>query len=162
MLRQLTQLSCACGFFHASTAGGQELARLLFRVAARLHELTVEHQVAYLPPAAEGGAAPEPYVPPSPEEKNDMYAGADPTMSACRNGIISVITARCAKDKCASKAEKAASKHSELQATASALLAALLEACFSDARLSHLKESPYIKEDRLAYNVITDDMVKNV
>ena len=101
----------------------QELARLLFQVAARLHDLTVEHQVAYLPPAAEGGAAPEPYVPPSPEEKNDMYAGADPTMSACRNGIISVITARCAKDKCASKAEKAASKHSELQATASALLA---------------------------------------
>jgi hypothetical protein len=140
----------------------QELARLLFQVAARLHDLTVEHQVAYLPPAAEGGAAPEPYVPPSPEEKNDMYAGADPTMSACRNGIISVITARCAKDKCASKAEKAASKHSELQATASALLAALLEACFSDARFSHLKESPYIKEDRLAYNVITDDMVKNV
>jgi hypothetical protein len=25
-----------------------------------------------------------------------------------------------------------------------------------------LKESPYIKEDRLTYNVITDDMVKNV
>jgi hypothetical protein len=91
-----------------------------------------------------------------------MYAGVDPAMSACRNGIISVITARCAKDKCASVAEKAAAKHSELQATASALLAALLEDCFSDARFSHLKESPYIKEDRLTYNVITDDMVKNV
>jgi hypothetical protein len=86
-----------------------------------------------------------------------MYAGVDPAMSACRNGIISVI-----KDKCASVAEKAAAKHSELQATASALLAALLEDCFSDARFSHLKESPYIKEDRLTYNVITDDMVKNV
>jgi hypothetical protein len=91
-----------------------------------------------------------------------MYAGADPAMAACRNGITSVITARCAKDKCASNAEKAAAKHSELQATASALLAALLEACFSDARFSHLKESPYIKEDRLAYNVITVDMVTHV
>jgi hypothetical protein len=91
-----------------------------------------------------------------------MFAGADPAMSACRNGIISVITARCAKDKCAGNAEKAAAKQSELQATASALLAALLEACSSDARFSHLKESPYIKEDRLAYNVITDDMVKNI
>jgi hypothetical protein len=117
---------------------------------------------AHPPPAEEGGDEPEPYAPPTPEEKNAMYAGADPAMSACRNGIISVITARCAKDKCASNAEKAAAKHSELQATASALLAALLEACFSDARFSHLKESPYIKADRLAYNVITDDMVKNV
>jgi hypothetical protein len=70
--------------------------------------------------------------------------------------------ARCAKDKCASAAEKAAAKHSELQATASALLAVLLEACFSDARFIHLKELPYIKEDRLAYNVITEDMVKNI
>jgi hypothetical protein len=97
-----------------------------------------------------------------PEEKNDMYVCVDPAMSACRNVIVSVITARCAKDKCASGAEKAAAKHSELQTTASALLAALPEACFSDARFSHLKESPYIKEDRLAYNVITDDIVKNI
>ncbi len=96
------------------------------------------------------------------KEKNDMYVCVDPAMSACRNVIVSVITARCAKDKCASGAEKAAAKQSELQATASALLAALLEACSSDARFSHLKESPYIKEDRLAYNVITDDMVKNI
>ena len=148
--------------FNSWPSSGQELARLLFRVAARLHELTVEHQAAYPPPVEEGGAAPEPYAPPTPEEKNAMFAGADPAMSACRNGIISVITARCAKDKCASGAEKAAAKQSELQATASALLAALLEACSSDARFSHLKESPYIKEDRLAYNVITDDMVKNI
>ena len=148
--------------FNNWPSSGQELARLLFRVAARLHELTVEHQAAYPPPVEEGGAAPEPYAPPTPEEKNAMFAGADPAMSACRNGIISVITARCAKDKCAGNAEKAAAKQSELQATASALLAALLEACSSDARFSHLKESPYIKEDRLAYNVITDDMVKNI
>ena len=148
--------------FNSWPSSGQELARLLFRVAARLHELTVEHQAAYPPPVEEGGAAPEPYAPPTPEEKNAMFAGADPAMSACRNGIISVITARCAKDKCAGNAEKAAAKQSELQATASALLAALLEACSSDARFSHLKESPYIKEDRLAYNVITDDMVKNI
>ena len=148
--------------FNNWPSSGQELARLLFRVAARLHELTVEHQAAYPPPVEEGGAAPEPYAPPTPEEKNAMFAGADPAMSACRNGIISVITARCAKDKCAGNAEKAAAKQSELQATASAILAALLEACSSDARFSHLKESPYIKEDRLAYNVITDDMVKNI
>jgi hypothetical protein len=97
-----------------------------------------------------------------PEEKNTMYSGADLAMTACRNGITSVITSRCAKDKCASNTEKAAAKYSELQATASALLAALLEACFSDARFSYLKESPYIKEDRLAYNVITVDMVTHV
>jgi hypothetical protein len=40
---------------------------------------------------------------------------------------------------------------------ASMLLAALLE-----ARFSHLKEMPYVKEDRLAYNVITVDMTTNV
>ena len=42
------------------------------------------------------------------------------------------------------------------------LLAALLEACQEDARFSHLKEMPYVKEDRLAYNVITVDMSTNV
>jgi hypothetical protein len=83
--------------FNSWSSSGQELARLLFRVAARLHELTVEHQAAYTPPVEEGGAAPESYAPPTPEEKNAMFAGADPAMSACRNGIISVITARCAK-----------------------------------------------------------------
>jgi hypothetical protein len=40
------------------------------------------------------------------------------------------------------------------------LLAALLEACQEDARFSHLKEMPYVKEDRLACNVITVDMSK--
>jgi hypothetical protein len=42
------------------------------------------------------------------------------------------------------------------------LLAALLEACQEDARFSHLKQMPYVKEDRLAYNVITVDMATNV
>jgi hypothetical protein len=42
------------------------------------------------------------------------------------------------------------------------LLAALLEACQEDARFSHLKDMPYVKEDRLAYNVITLDMCDNV
>ena len=42
------------------------------------------------------------------------------------------------------------------------LLASLLEACQEDACFSHLKEIPYVKEDRLAYNVITVDMSTNV
>jgi hypothetical protein len=42
------------------------------------------------------------------------------------------------------------------------LLDSLLEACQEDARFSHLKEMPYVKEDRLAYNVITLDMCDNV
>jgi hypothetical protein len=42
------------------------------------------------------------------------------------------------------------------------LLAALLEACQEAARFSHLKEMPYVKENRLAYNVITVDMATNV
>ena len=33
-----------------------------------------------------------------------------------------------------------------------------LEACQEDARFSHLKDMHYVKEDRLAYNVITLDM----
>ena len=47
--------------------------------------------MAYPPPVEEGGSAPEPYEPPTPEEKNAMYAGTDQAMSACRNGIASVI-----------------------------------------------------------------------
>jgi hypothetical protein len=51
------------GSFNAWPSGDQELIRLLFRVAARMHELTVDHQVSYptglnLAP----NALPPPYV----------------------------------------------------------------------------------------------------
>jgi hypothetical protein len=150
------------GSFNAWPSGDQELIRLLFRIAARMHELTVEHQVAYptslnLAP----NALPPPYVPPISVEKDDMYTGTDPVMTACREGISTIMTARYAKDKC-TNAQKPSAQHSELQRTASMLLASLLEACQEDACFSHLKEIPYVKEDRLAYNVITVDMSTNV
>ena len=52
------------------------------------------------------------------------------------------------EDKC-TNAQKPSAQHSEIQRTASLLLASLLEACQEDARFSHLKEMPYVKEDRL-------------
>jgi hypothetical protein len=127
-----------------------------------MHELTVEHQVAYptslnLAP----NALPPPYVPPTSVEKDDMYTGTDPAMTACREGISTIMTARYAKDKC-TNAQRPSDQHSELQRAASMLLASLLEACQEDARFSHLEEMPYVKEDRLAYNVITVDMSTNV
>jgi hypothetical protein len=56
-----------------------------------MHELTVEHQVAYptslnLAP----NALPPPYVPPTSVEKDDMYTGTDPAMTACREGISTI------------------------------------------------------------------------
>ena len=42
------------------------------------------------------------------------------------------------------------------------LLASLLEACSSDARFSHLKDRPYIVDDRNAYSVITPDMAQYI
>ena len=148
------------GSFNAWPSGDQELIRLLFRIAARMHELTVEHQVAYptnlnLAP----NALPPPYVPPTSVEKDVMYTGTEPAMTACREGILSIMTARYAKDKC-TNAQNPSAQHSELQRASSMLLAALLEACQEDARFSHLKEMPYVKEDRLACNVITVDMSK--
>jgi hypothetical protein len=89
-----------------------------------------------------------------------MYTGADPAMTACREGISAIMTARYVKDKC-TNAQKPSAQHSELQ-RASMLLAAFLEACQEDARFSHLKEMPYVKEDRLAFNVITVDMSTNL
>jgi hypothetical protein len=53
------------------------------------------------------------------------------------------------EDKCTND-QKLSAQHSELQRAASILIAALLEACQEDARFSHLKEMPYVKEDRLA------------
>jgi hypothetical protein len=137
------------GSFNAWPSGDQELIRLVFRIAARMHELTVEHQVAYptslnLAP----NALPPPYVPPTSVEKDDMYTGTDPVMTACREGISTIMTARYAKDKC-TNAQKPSAQHSELQRTASMLLASLLEACQEDVRFSHLKEMSYVKEDRL-------------
>ena len=102
--------------FNAWPSGDQELIRLLFRITARMHELTVEHQVAY-PPSNLNLAPnelPPPYVPPTPAEKNDMYAGADAGMTACREGISAIMTARFAKDKCAN-AQKPSAQHSEFQ-----------------------------------------------
>ena len=90
-----------------------------------------------------------------------MYTGTDPAMTACREGISATMTARYAKDMC-TNAQNPSTQHSELQRAVSMLLAALLEACQEDARFSHLKEMPYVKEDRLAYNVITVDMSTNV
>jgi hypothetical protein len=90
-----------------------------------------------------------------------MYSGADPAMTACRERISTIMTARYTKDKCTT-AQKPSAQYSELQRAASMLLAALLEACQEDARFSHLKDMPYVKEDRLAYNVITLDMCTNV
>jgi len=52
------------------------------------------------------------------------------------------------EDKCTS-AQKPSAQHSELQRTVSMLLASLVEAFQEDARFSHLKEMPYVKEDRL-------------
>ena len=150
------------GSFNTWPSADQELIRLFFRVAARMHEMTVNHQVSYptnlnLAP----NAVPPPYAPPTLAEKADMYSGADAAMTACREGISTIMTARYAKDKC-TNAQKPSAQHSELQRAASMLLAALLEACQEDARFSHLKEMPYVKEDRLAYNVITLDMCDNV
>ena len=71
------------------------------------------------------------------------------------------MTARYAKDKC-TYGQKPSDQHSELQRATLMLLTALLETCQEDARFSHLKEMPYVKEDRLAYNVITVDMSTNV
>ena len=138
------------GSFNAWPSGDQELIRLVFRIAARMHELTVEHQVAYptnlnLAP----NALPPPYVPPTSVEKDVMYTGTEPAMTACREGILSIMTARYAKDKC-TNAQNPSAQHSELQRASSMLLAALLEACQEDARFSHLKEMPYVKEHRLA------------
>jgi hypothetical protein len=69
--------------FNAWPSGDQELIRLLFRVAARMHEMIVDHQVAYptklnLAP----GAVPPPYAPPTLAEKDAMYSGTDPAMTA--------------------------------------------------------------------------------
>jgi hypothetical protein len=58
-----------------------------------IHSTMVKTTLSQYPPPAEdggNGSAPEPYAPPAPEEKNAMYSGVDPAMSACRNGIISV------------------------------------------------------------------------
>ena len=150
------------GSFNNWPSADQELIRILFRVAARMHEMTVDHQVSYpsnlnLAP----NAVPPPYTPPTLAEKAVMYSGADAAMTACREGISTIMTARYAKDKC-TNAQKPSAQHSELQRAASMLLAALLEACQEDARFIHLKEMPYVKEDRLAYNVITLDMCDNV
>jgi hypothetical protein len=61
--------------FNSWPSSGQELVRLLFRVAARLHELTVEHQAAYPPQVEEGGAAPEPYAPPTCDDTEFVTLG---------------------------------------------------------------------------------------
>jgi hypothetical protein len=150
------------GSFNAWPSGDQELIRLLFKVATRMHEMTVNHQVSYptnlnLAP----NDVPPPYAPPTSAEKEVMYSGTDTAMTACREGISTIMTARYTKDKC-TNAQKPSAQHSELQRAASMLLATLLEACQEDARFSHLKDMHYVKEDRLAYNVITLDMCDNV
>jgi hypothetical protein len=58
-------------------------------------------------------------------------------------------TAAAANDDKCTNAQKPSTQHSELQRTASMLLASLLEACQEDVRFSHLKEMSYVKEDRL-------------
>jgi hypothetical protein len=48
MLTPATELRVGIfGGFNAWPSGDQELIRLLFRIAVRMHEQTVEHQVAY-------------------------------------------------------------------------------------------------------------------
>jgi hypothetical protein len=71
------------GSFNNWPSADQELIRILFRVAARMHEMTVDHQVSYpsnlnLAP----NAVPPPYTPPTLAEKAVMYSGADAAMTA--------------------------------------------------------------------------------
>jgi hypothetical protein len=138
----------------------QVLVKLLFRIGARLHELYVIHQAAWM---AKAPPAPEVYVAPTTNEINDMVTdGTDPAMKACIDAISAVMLARYAKDKCANNAQKDAARHAEIQHVSSMLLSSLLEACSSDARFCHLKELKYIVEDKLAYTVITAEMATNL
>ena len=71
------------GSFNTWPSGDQELIRILFRVAVRMHEMTVNHQVSYptnlnLAP----NTVPPPYAPPTLAEKDAMYSGTDPAMTA--------------------------------------------------------------------------------
>ena len=72
------------------------LVKLLFRIGARLHELYVIHQAAWMAPA------PAVYVAPTTNEISDMVTdGTDPAMKACIDAISAVMLARYAKEKCA-------------------------------------------------------------
>jgi hypothetical protein len=144
--------------FNSWPSADQVLVKLLFRIGARLHELYVIHQAAWManpPPNAV-------YVAPTANEMDDITDGNDPAMKACIDAISAVMLARYAKDKCTNNAQKDAARHAEIQHVSSMLLSSLLEACSSDARFCHLKELKYIVEDKLAYNVITVEMATNL
>ena len=89
--------------FNSWPSADQVLVKLLFRIAARLHEMYVLHKAAWM-------AAPplnQVYVAPTAIEMNNMVTdGHDLPMKAIIDAILVVMQARYSKDKCTTIAQK--------------------------------------------------------